>query len=122
MHLGRTPAVLDKAAVDHFLENPGPAPGRIFFVAGGLEGRAHDPSARRIVGDALADAGATMDGLTEIAVIMKKSQSEAIFDRTPTGAAQVVVDRTGFHQNARIEQVERIEDGLDLPEQVDGVG
>ena len=57
---GRLPAQLDQVAVDHLLQHPGPAAGRVLLVPGGQVRRAHHAETAGVVGQALADAGAAV--------------------------------------------------------------
>ena len=121
MHLWCAPAIRDETAVDHLLQHPSTAASRVLLVAGRLERRAHDTIRAVVVGQALADAGAAVNGLAEVALVVEESQAEALVEASLRrfGSAQVGIHRARAYENTRVEQVVRVEYTLDLGEQVD---
>ena len=116
VHLGGAPAARDQRAVDHLLQHPRAAARRVLLVAGGLVAGAHHATARGVVGDALADAAALVDGPDELGV-GRLERGSADGDH-----AEVAIDGCRVDEDTGVQQVLRVEQLLDLPEQPDGLG
>ena len=110
--LGRGQAA-DQGAVDRLLEDPAAAPGGVLLVPGRQPGRAHHPAGGGVVGDAAPDPRAAVDGAGQVAPVLGVAEPQPPGDRPGHGAAQVGVERPRAHQHPRVEQVARVEDGLD---------
>nr|BFE73797.1 hypothetical protein GCM10020092_070980 [Actinoplanes digitatis] len=78
------------------------------------------PPAGGVVGAALADAGAAVHGLAEVAVVVRVRHREPL-EREAPGGPDVGVDRVRLDKDARVEQVAGVERVLDPREQGDGV-
>ncbi len=102
-----------RAAVDRLLEHPAASPGGVLLVPGGQPGRAHHPAGAGAVGHAAPDPGAAVHGAGQVAAVLRIAEPEPPGDRPGHGAAQVGVEGARAHQHPRVEQVARVEDGLD---------
>ena len=61
-----------------------------------------------------------MHGAAEVAPVVAVGKGEPVADRPGGAGPQVGVEGAGLDQNPGVEQVVRIEDRLDLAEQVEG--
>ena len=113
-HLGRVPAV-NKSAVDHFLEHAGSATRGINLEPGRLVRGTHHP-ARGGRGDALAHPGTAMNVGGEFRV------GNGHGGKSRFVGPYIGLHRRRIHQNTWVKQVIRVENGLDLGEQRQGVG
>ncbi len=115
--LGGPPARGDRRVgvpFQHLEQQPAPAAGGVLLLAGDHVGRAHHPPAAV---PALADAHAPHHRALEPAVVVGIAEVAVVVSRSPGGAEpQVLVDPVGRDHLARVHQVVRVEDRLELPE------
>src|SRR5512133_945139 len=104
MDLRRLPAALNHLAVDHLLKYAGASTGGVFLLPGGLIGRTHHTQPACGIRQALAHARAAVHSLGEVV------------ETTQSRRTQIGVDRTRVDRNTRVQQVLRVEGGLDLTE------
>ena len=110
---------LHQRPVDRLLEHPGSAAGGVLLVAGGEVGRAHHARGRRR--DALADAGAAVHRVAQLATVVRELEQRQ--HRLPgPDRAQVGVQGRRIDHVAGVEQVARVADRLDRGEEPDRRG
>jgi len=106
--------------LQHLEQQPAPATGGVLLLAGDHVRRAHHPPAHLpspLHSATLADAHAPHHRALEPAVVVGVAEVAVVVARRPGGAeAQVLVDQVGRDHLARIHQVVRVEDRLELPE------
>ncbi len=122
VYLRRLPRLVDEVPVEHFLQRPGTPAGGVLLLAGREEGRAHHPTGAGVVGAALADPGAPVDGLREVAAVLEIAEGQALPDLPGRRDAEVDVDGARVDEHSGVEDVLRIEDRLHGPEQRERVG
>ena len=102
---------MDQLTIDHFLQHTRAAASRVLLLPGRLIRRAHHTQAARGVGEAFADARATVHGFGEVV------------DAThQTHGTQVTVHRARVYQHAGVQQVLRVEGSLHLTEDLESSG
>src|SRR5699024_7476611 len=111
----------DQAPVGHFLEDPGTAASGVLLVLCRQIGRAHETTGPRGVCTTFPDAGATMDGLGEAAVVMREGEPAGGADGTCVRAAQIGGDRQGIDDDAGVEEVLGIVETFHLSRGCDGL-
>ena len=115
-HLRGSPSIGDEGAVDHLLQRPGPAPGGVLLVTGGLIAGAHHPAGRGGVGQAFPNPGAL--------VHLGHERGICHIERRDGGShhPEIRVRGSGVDQHPGVEQVLGVEQMLDLAEQPQRLG
>ena len=112
---------LHERAVHHLLQDPGASTSGVLLVLRGLVARAHEATAGGQVGPALPHTRAAMDGIGETAAVVHESHATRRQDGTGLGQTQIGGNRYRLDQHARVEDVVRIHQPLELAEQVEGL-
>ena len=114
LDLRRPVAVSDGLAPEHLREDPGATAGRMYLVAGDLEGRAH----RAFVTAARRDAHATVDRVDEVTLVFAESVDRGDLEHALLRVhPQSLGNLVRPDQHTGVEDPVRVEDELELLEQ-----